>query len=118
MDIDQHEQDPLRHILGGAYNGQHGVNSRVENHERANNVGEVEDQIRTMRDYMNPIRKTPTSAIVFSTHHTTLNLKTKMLQALPQFHGCESESPYTHLKDFEDACSIFQDNSCPRKSYF
>ena len=38
-----------------------------------------------------------------------------MLQALPQFYGGESERAYTHLKDFEDACSIFQDNSCPRE---
>ena len=38
-----------------------------------------------------------------------------MLQALQQFYDCESERPYTHLKDFEDAYSIFQDNSCPRE---
>ena len=50
-----------------------------------------------------------------SAHHTILNLKPGMLQVMPQFHGYKSEKPYTHLKDFEDACSIFQDNSCPRK---
>ena len=64
---------------------------------------------------MNPIRQTPTSAIVLPAHHTTLNLKSRMLQAMPQFYGCESERPCTHLKDFEDPCSIFQDNSCPRE---
>ena len=41
--------------------------------------------------------------------------KSGMLQALPQFYNCESERPYTHLKDFEDAYSIFKDNSCPRE---
>ena len=71
--------------------------------------------MRTMRDYMNPTRKTPISAIVRPAHHTTLNLKLGMLQTLPLFHGCESERPYTHLKDFENACSIFQGNSCSQK---
>ena len=52
--IDQHEQHPLGHVLGGAHNGQHGVDRVVEDHERASNAGEVEAQMRTMRDYMNP----------------------------------------------------------------
>ena len=64
---------------------------------------------------MNPIRQIPISTIVLSTHHTTLNHKPEMLQALPLFYGCESERPYRHLKYFEDACSTFQDNSCPRE---
>ena len=114
--MDHYEQNSLGHILDGAQNRQHGVNMEVEDHEKASNAGKVEVQMRTMRDYMNPIRKMPISAIVLPAHHTTLNLKPGMLQALPQFHGCESERPYTHLKDFEDACSIFQDNSCPRKN--
>ncbi|GFZ02203.1 hypothetical protein Acr_15g0008110 [Actinidia rufa] len=87
----------------------------VEDRDHMSNAGEVEAQTRTMRDYMNPARQTPISAIVLPAHHTTLNLRSGMLQALPHFNGCESERPYTHLKDFEDACSIFQDNSCPRE---
>ena len=67
--------------------------------------------MRIMRNYMNPIWQT----IVLPAHHTTLNLKPGMLQALSQFYGCESKRPYTHLKVFEDACFIFQDNSCPRE---
>ena len=105
----------MGHVLGGAQNGQHGINREVVDHERESNTRKVEAQTRTMRDYMNPIRQTPTSVIVLPTHHTILNLKSGMLQALSQFYGCESERPYTHLKDFEDACSIFQDNSCPMK---
>ena len=93
--------------MGRTLNEQHGVDKRVEDQEKASNAKEVESQICTMRDYMNPIRQTPTSAIILPVHHTTLNLKLGMLQALPQFYGCESERPYTHLKDFEDVCSIF-----------
>ena len=90
------------YVLGGAQNRQHGVDRVVEDHGRSSNVGEVETQMHTMRDYMNPTRQTPISAIALPTHHTTLNLKPRMLQALPQFHGCEFERPYTHLKDFLD----------------
>ena len=79
----------------------------------AGNVGEVHAQLRTMRDYMNSTWQTPISEMVFSAHHTTLNLKPRMLQALPQIHDCESERPYTHIKDFKNAYSIFQDNPCP-----
>ena len=82
--MEQHEQDPLGHILesahngqheligyilGKALNGQHGVDRRVQDQERASNAGEIETQIRIMRDYVNPIRQTPTSAIVLP--HTT-----------------------------------------------
>ena len=83
--------------------------------EGGSNIGEVEAQIRTMRDYMNPLRQIPTSAIVIPAHHATLNLKPGMLQAMPQFHGLDSEQPYTHISDFEVACSLFQDNACPRE---
>ncbi|GFY88708.1 late embryogenesis abundant protein, group 2 [Actinidia rufa] len=113
--MDHHEQDPRGHVLGGAQNGEHGFDREVEDRDHMSNAGEVEAQTRTMRDYMNPARQTPISAIVLPAHHTTLNLRSGMLQALPHFNGCESERPYTHLKDFEDACSIFQDNSCPRE---
>ncbi|GFZ05261.1 hypothetical protein Acr_17g0008330 [Actinidia rufa] len=113
--MDHHEQDPREHGLGGAQNGEHGFDREVEDRDHASNAGEIEAQTRTMREYMNPARQTPISAIVLPAHHTTLNLRSGMLQALPHFNGCESERPYTHLEDFEDACSIFQDNSCPRE---
>ena len=54
--MDQHEQDPLRLVLGGAHNEQHEVNRKVEDHERASNDGKVESQMCTMRDYMNSTR--------------------------------------------------------------
>ena len=43
----------------------------VQDHEKASNVGEVEAQIRTMRDYMNRTRQTPISTIVLPARHTT-----------------------------------------------
>ena len=131
--MEQHEQDPLGyvlvgahngqiellgHVLGGALNEQHGVDKREEDQQRSSNARKVEAQISTMRDYKNPIQQTPISTLVLLAHHTTFNLKPGILQALPQFYGYDSERPYAHLKYFEDACSIFQDNSCLGKSYF
>ena len=80
--MDYHKQDPLGHVLGEAYNGQHRVDRREKDHERASNAGKVEAQLRTMRDYMNPTWQTPISAIVLPAHHTILNLKPEMLQSL------------------------------------
>ena len=68
--MDHHEQNLLGHVLGGAHNGQHGVNREVEDHETVSNAGKVEAQMRTMRDYMNLTRKTPISVIDFP--HITL----------------------------------------------
>ena len=70
-----------RHLPGNGNNGNNRGNRNNE-HERASNVGEADAQLRTMREYMNPLRQTPTSAIVIPAHQATLNLKPGMLQAL------------------------------------
>ena len=75
-------------------------------------------QFRTLRDYMNPPRQAPSSCIVFPPHYATLNIRPGMMQMLPQFHGMESEKPYAFIKEFEDACSLVMDNSCPREIFF
>ena len=54
-----------------------------ENLERGSNQGEYAPQHRTMRDYMNLQRQTPTSVIVFPAHQATLNIKPGMISALP-----------------------------------
>ncbi|KAG8474546.1 hypothetical protein CXB51_031357 [Gossypium anomalum] len=35
-----------------------------------------------------------------------------MITLLPNFHGLESESPYLHLKDFDEVCATFNDPPC------
>ena len=52
--MDQHKQDPLGHVIGGAHHRQYVVDRVIKDHERTSNAREVEAQIRTMRDYMNP----------------------------------------------------------------
>ena len=75
-------------------------------------------QFRTLREYMNPPRQAPSSCIVFPPHYATLNIRPGMMQMLPQFHGFESERTYAFIKEFEDACSLVMDNSCPKKIFF
>ncbi|XP_022856962.1 uncharacterized protein LOC111378029 [Olea europaea var. sylvestris] len=38
-----------------------------------------------------------------------------MIPLLPNFHGLESESPYLHLKEFEEVCATFNDQTCPNE---
>ena len=73
----------MEHHLGGEQHRQHGVDRVLEDHESASNAGKVEPQTRTMRDYVNPTKQIPISSIVLLAHHTMLNLKSGMLQALP-----------------------------------
>ena len=86
-----------------------------EEFERGSHHGDVAaPPIRILRDYLNPPKQAPTSCIVFPPHHNTLNIRSGMMQMLPQSHGMDSEQPYIFLKEFEDTCSIAMDNSCPR----
>ena len=35
-----------------------------------------------------------------------------MIPLLPNFHGLDSESPYLHLKEFDEVCATFDDQTC------
>ena len=35
-----------------------------------------------------------------------------MIPLIPTFHGLDSESPYLHLKEFEEICATFNDQAC------
>ena len=41
-----------------------------------------------------------------------------MMQMLPQFYGVDSERLYAFNKEFEDACLLVMDNSCPKEIFF
>ena len=32
---------------------------------------------------------------------------------LPTFHGMESENPYTHIREFEEVCNTFKEDTIP-----
>ena len=67
---------------------------------------------RTLRDYLNPLRQTPPSCIVIPPNLPPLHFKPGMAQMIPKFYGMDSERPYQHLKDFEEMCIMFHDNTC------
>lgn len=66
--------------------------------------------VRTMRDYLQPLRTTSNSCIVLPANPLgTFSLKQGMLQHIPSFYGMDSKNPYLHLKDFEKVCSTFRE---------
>ena len=67
---------------------------------------------------MNPPWQALSSCIVFPPHYATLNIRPSTMRMLPQFHGVDSERPYAFIKEFDDACSLVMDNSCPKEIFF
>ena len=35
-----------------------------------------------------------------------------MISLLHNFHGLDSKSPYLHLKEFDEVCATFDDQTC------
>ena len=64
---------------------------------------------RSMREYMHPQRIGMGSCIVLP--NEPIVIKTHLVPLLPQFHGMQNENPYTHIKDFEEVCHIFQEGT-------
>lgn len=70
-------------------------------------------QGRYMQDYLNPTRASTPSCIVLPANAHTFTIKPGMLPSLPTFHGMESESPYLHVKEFEEMVGTMVDG--PRR---
>lgn len=66
-------------------------------------------QGRYMQDYLNPTRASTPSCIVLPANAHTFTIKPGMLPSLPTFHGMESESPYLHIKEFEEMVGTMVD---------
>ena len=71
-----------------------------------------QNQLRILREYMNPTRTGAPSCIVFPIEASRLNFKPGIIQLLLMFHGLESESLYLHLRDFEEVCNTYTDQNC------
>lgn len=63
--------------------------------------------VRTLNDYLHPSRTASPSCIVFPANMPNCDFKPGMIQLLPTFHGMDSEDPYVHVREFEDAVSTF-----------
>ena len=64
-----------------------------------------------IQDYLNPTRALTLSCIILSANVHTFVIKPGMLPSLSTFHGMESESPYLHVKEFEEMVGTMVDGS-------
>lgn len=60
--------------------------------------------VRTLRDYLQPIRGSTPLCVVFPPNAGTFEIKPGVIQLLLKFYGLDSESPYLHLKEFDKVC--------------
>ena len=67
--------------------------------------------IRTLRDYLQPIRASTPSCIVFRKFVGSFEMKPGEIQLLPKFHGLDYENPYLYLKEFDEVCATLQYNN-------
>ena len=56
---------------------------------------------------MHPPRMSAPSCIVPPLEQ--LIIRPHIVPFLPNFHGMESENPYTHIKEFEEVCNTFRE---------
>ena len=64
---------------------------------------------RAMRDHIHPPRMSAPSCIVPSTEEMIVRFY--LMPLLPTFHGMESENPYTHIREFEEVCNTFKEDT-------
>ena len=83
----------------------------LRNSSFSENMAKEDNQIKTLRDHMNPTRKSAPSCIVFSHDTSHFNFKPDIIQLLLSFHGLDLENPYLHLREFEE-CNTYNDLNC------
>ena len=84
----------------------------TDSNDRVSNQGDNEhnnddlhvNQPRTLRDYLQPARSSIPSCIIIPPNSGNVDLKPGVINLLPKFYGLDSESPYLHLKEFDEVC--------------
>jgi hypothetical protein len=83
--------------------------------EQSNHGDDLENQVdqpaRTLRDYLQPTRTSTPSCVVFPANARNFDIKPGVIQLLPKFHGLDSESPYLHLKEFDEVIATLHLNN-------
>ena len=62
-----------------------------------------------MRDHIHPPRMSSPSCIVPPTKQMVI--KPYLVPLLPTFHGMESENSYSHMREFEEVCNTFKEET-------
>ena len=60
-------------------------------------------------DHIHPPRMSAPSCIVPPTEE--LVVRPYLMPLLPTFHGMESENPYSHIREFEEVCNTFKEDT-------
>ena len=64
---------------------------------------------RSMRDHIHPPRVSVPSCIIPPAEDVAV--RPYLVPLIPTFHGMENENPYTHIRDFEEVCITFKEES-------
>ena len=64
---------------------------------------------RSRRDHIHPPRVSAPSCIIPFAEDVVV--RPYLVPLLPTFHGMENENPYTHIRDFEEACTTFKEGA-------
>ena len=62
-----------------------------------------------MRDHIHPPRLSVSSCIIPPTEEMVV--RPYLVPLFPTFHGVESENPYTYIKEFEEVCNTFKEDT-------
>ena len=61
------------------------------------------------RDHIHPPRMSTPSCIV--PPNEKMVVRPYLMSLLPTFHGMESENPYSHMREFEEVCNTFKEET-------
>ena len=64
---------------------------------------------RSMRDHIHPPRVSAPSCIV--PPGEDMIVRPYLVPLIPNFHGMESENPYSHIREFEEVCDTFKEGA-------
>ena len=64
---------------------------------------------RSMRDHIHPPRMSAPACIVPPIEQMVI--RPYLVPFLPTFHGMESENPYLHIREFEEVCNTFKEET-------
>ena len=64
---------------------------------------------RSMRDHIHSPWMSAPSCIVPPTEQMVV--RPYLMPLLPTFHGMESENPYSHMREFEEVCNTFKEET-------
>ena len=62
-----------------------------------------------MREFLNTPRLSTPSCFMLPLNHDHVTIRPQVVSQLPIFRGIENENLYSHIKEFEDIISIFQE---------